>query len=219
MITNTRELQQDTITYDKHINVLEKDIVLVLNKSWIPIGITSVKKAIISMMGGENESPVYAVDVESDKNGNLTYANPVDWSLWKDLPIRKDDFYVQAAKYRVRAPTLLIAKNYNKIPIHRPRLSPSAIWERDGGTCQYSGKKLTRSTGNLDHIIPRDRGGRDEWTNLVLCDKKINSIKGNRLNHEVGLTLIRQPKAPSSVPVSASIKAAKHPTWIPFLIQ
>ena len=77
-----------------------------------------------------------------------------------------------------------------------PTLSRQNIYERDGGQCQYTGKKLNSNECNLDHVIPRSKGGSNTWENLVLCDPAVNSKKGNRFNHEVGLKLSKIPKAP-----------------------
>lgn len=205
-------------------SVLDKQLVLQLNKNWQVIGVRTVRQAIVALCSeSDGQKPALALDIlmAKDDNGKdvLVYANPVAWDDWVDLPVRDFDLYVSAAHSRIRVPTVLVAANYARIPLKRPRLTPGAIWERDNGTCQYSGKKLTRKQGNLDHVTPRDRGGKDTWENLVLSDKDINSMKGNKLNSEAGLTLLRQPKAPPALPVSASIREAKHTTWLPFLVN
>lgn len=205
-------------------SILDKQLVLQLNKNWQVIGVRSVRQAIVSLCSeSEGQKPAFALDIEmaKDENGKdvLVYANPVEWDDWIKLPVRPQDLSVNTSRSEIRVPTVIVAANYSRIPLRRPRLSPTAIWERDQGTCQYTGKKLTRKQGNLDHVLPRDRGGKDTWENLVLSDKDVNSRKGNKLNSEAGLTLIRQPKAPPATPVSASIKEAKHLTWLPFLIH
>jgi HNH endonuclease len=58
----------------------------------------------------------------------------------------------------------------------------------------------------LDHVLPRSRGGRDEWENLVWSDKAVNSRKGNRLPHETGLKLLHAPRAPKELPVTALLR-------------
>lgn len=67
-------------------------------------------------------------------------------------------------------------------------------------------------------MVARARGGKDTWENMVYADVRINSKKGHRLNEEVGLSLIRKPKAPPALPACASIKEPRHPHWTPFLI-
>jgi hypothetical protein len=54
---------------------------------------------------------------------------------------------------------------------------------------------------------------------MVWCEKGLNSLKGNRRNEEIGLKLIRKPKAPPSMPLSATITEARHPAWSPFLLN
>jgi 5-methylcytosine-specific restriction endonuclease McrA len=73
---------------------------------------------------------------------------------------------------------------------------------------QYTGKLLRPDEGSLDHVLPRSRGGKDEWGNLVWSDKTVNAKKGNRLPHEAGLKLLTVPRAPKELPVTALIRNA-----------
>ena len=83
-----------------------------------------------------------------------------------------------------------------------------------GNRCQYTGKLLRTDEGSLDHVLPRSRGGKDEWGNLVWSDKTVNAKKGNRLPHEAGLKLLSVPRAPKELPVSALIRNAHCiPEW------
>jgi 5-methylcytosine-specific restriction endonuclease McrA len=92
------------------------------------------------------------------------------------------------------------------VPKKRPKLSAKNIRERDGNRCQYTGKLLRPDEGSLDHVLPRSRGGKDEWGNLVWSDKVVNAKKGNRLPHEAGLKLLTLPRAPKEVLVTALIR-------------
>lgn len=214
---------------------VNKYIVLKLNRVWQPVGFCSVKKAIGDLAAGLS---AYALDFEytKDENGNYIldedgdpveiaqgYPMPVDWETWVTLEVRpweKED----AVSYRngnafMRAPTVLIAKNFATMPKKTFRGKPSkeAIWLRDGGVDQYTGKKLRRENATVDHVKPQSKGGRDTWENLVITDKDINSKKGNLSNEEAGLKLIRQPVAPKPMPLSSLIREVKHPTWRKFL--
>jgi hypothetical protein len=80
---------------------------------------------------------------------------------------------------------------FSKIVAHRP--SKSAIYKRDGNKCQYCGS--TRHL-TIDHIIPRSKGGGDNWFNLVVACSACNTKKGNKLLEHSGLKLQRQPRAP-----------------------
>lgn len=204
-------------------DILHKQIVLRLNKSWQPIGWLTVKDAVV-FLASENggQHPGYAMDysMEVDENGDevLSYTNPVPWDIWVTLPVRDTDLAIHTARGQIRAPLVVVCANYNRIPLLTPRASAGTIFERDKGTCQYTGRKLPRSQLNLDHVVPKSRGGKDEWTNLVLADKAINTLKANRTPEEAGLRLIRKPVAPPTMPVIITSENARHPAHRPFLL-
>ena len=207
-------------------NVLNKLIVLNLNRNWQPIGCKTVKDAFTALLGGEDgEHPALAMDfaptVREDGSydfNELEYAVPVKWEDWEKLPIRDYDMAVDTSRGQIRMPTIIISSNYSKMPMKAPKFSKRAVLERDNYTCQYSLEKLSAEDLNIDHVIARDKGGRNTWENVVTCKKTINSMKGNRWNHEAGLHLKKKPKAPPAIPISASIVEAKHPSWNQFLI-
>ncbi len=208
-------------------NILDKLIVLSLNRAWQAIGHRSVKQALVALNGGsDGVAPAVGLDIGYAKNADGSwnfdepvYLNPVAWEEWIRLPIRDFDFTVHTARLAIRVPTVIVSTQYDRMPVCAPRLSRDAVFSRDGGVCQYTGEFVGRSGGNLDHVIPRDRGGRDSFDNLVWAKKEINSLKANRLPHEAGLRLLRRPKAPAPLPVSATIREAKHPDWRHFLAR
>ena len=209
-------------------NVANKLICLNLNANWQPVGFKTVKDAIVDLCGAEsNGKPsTMALDIEYelDNNGQPIFdeaksMNPVSWEEWMMLPIRPWDLAINSPTRSIRVPTVIIATNFNKMPIKTFKGKPSkdGIWNRDQGICQYTGKKLTKDQSTIDHVIPRSKGGLDTWTNMVVCDKSLNSKKGNKLNSELGLKLRKEPIEPSPTPVSALIREAKHHTWKHFL--
>ena len=138
--------------------------------------------------------------------------------MWLSLPIRPQDNAVQTVRGPIRVPTVIVAVNYAKVPKKRPKLCARAIRERDGNRCQYTGRLLRPEEGSLDHIVPRSRGGKDGWDNLVWSAKEVNARKGNRLPHEAGLKLLTVPCAPKEMPVTALIRNAHGiPEWGMFL--
>jgi 5-methylcytosine-specific restriction endonuclease McrA len=76
--------------------------------------------------------------------------------------------------------------------------------------CQHTGALLRPDEGSLDHVLPRSRGGRDTWENLVWSSKDVNARKANRLPHEAGLRLLKTPRAPRELPASAFIRNAHN---------
>ena len=108
----------------------------------------------------------------------------------------------------IRVPTVIVALNFAKVPKKRPKLCGKAIRERDDNRCQYTGKVLKPEEGSLDHVVPRSRGGKDAWENLVWSAKEVNQRKADRLPHEAGLKLLSVPRAPKELPVTAHLRNA-----------
>ena len=202
-------------------SVLERSIVLSLNANWQVIGWRTPRETVIAMCGGAygGTPPALAVSIEMDENGELTEAIPLKWDEWVKLPVRPQDLSIQTKSGPIRCPTVCVAPNFKHIPVKSIRLTKQAIIERDGGVCQYSGEKLPRSKLNIDHVIPQAKGGRDTWDNLVTCSKDINSMKGDKMNNEIGLKLIRKPQTPKPVPVSFHINQPRMPEHTHFLIK
>jgi 5-methylcytosine-specific restriction endonuclease McrA len=177
-------------------DILNKSTVLVLNRHWQAIHVKTPAEAFCMMAA----DAATALDIA---NG---YFVPRKWGEWLSLPIREEDDAVNTPRGPVRTPTVIIAINYAKVPLRRPRFGPRGIWERDGGICQYTGRKLSPEEGNIDHVVPRSRGGRTSWDNCVLAHRRVNAAKADRLPHEAGLRLRSRPVAPRPLPTSAFIR-------------
>ena len=201
-------------------DIASKLLTLCLNSAWQPIGHKTVQDAISDLYACSYK----ALDIQYDINDNGEWdfnnplcMNPLDWNDWIDLPIRDMDFSVRSAFLTVRVPTILIATNYSKVHRKRPKLTRQNIRLRDKGTCQYTGKKLKPSEGNIDHIMPVSRGGKNTWTNMVYCDKQLNERKGNKTPEEMGLSLINNPTEPNCKLASAIFRKARHVDWTHFI--
>ena len=83
-----------------------------------------------------------------------------------------------------------------KVPPKKRKPNRKNIFVRDSGCCQYCNKKLTFESATVDHVIPRSKGGRNTWDNLVLCCGPCNIKKGNRKPTDVGLKLLTPPRNP-----------------------
>jgi 5-methylcytosine-specific restriction endonuclease McrA len=189
----------------KHfMNILNKNIVLVLNRNWQAINIRTPQDAFCQMA----TNVATALDIELGDGDRAESLRPVTWDEWVTLPVRESDESVRTVRGAVRVPTVIVAVNFAKVPKKRPKLCARAIRERDGNRCQYTGRLLHPDEGNLDHVVPRSRGGADTWENLVWSAKDVNARKGNRLPHEAGLRLLAVPRAPKEMPVTALIRNA-----------
>ena len=201
--------------------IVNKAITLNLNKRWQPIGYKTVKDAIISLTGSETkrEPSAMALDIEyeTDNNGSPIFDNvinmrPVTWAEWITLPIRDWDLSINGANRSYRVPTVIVAVNYDDMPRKKYHDIPSndEILIRDNFTCQITGEQLSRDQLNIDHVIPRSKGGGEGWDNKIACRKDLNNKKGNRLNSEVGFKLLRKPFKPKPIDIMFLIQEARH---------
>jgi 5-methylcytosine-specific restriction endonuclease McrA len=181
------------------MNAIHKTTVLVLNRCWQAIHVKTPAEAFSMMATGT------ATALDIDEEGQM---NPVRWEQWLLLPVRPTDASIGTVRGHVRVPTVIVLARFAKVPKRKPGFSARAIWDRDGGICQYTGRRLKPGEGNIDHVIPRSRGGGNTWQNCVLADKRINSRKGSKLPQEAGLRLIRVPTEPREMPTTRLIRNA-----------
>ena len=186
------------------MNILNKAIVLVLNRNWQAINIRTPQDAFCQMA----TNSATALDIDLGEGSGAQALRPVTWDEWITLAVREGDNCVHTTRGGIRVPTVIVAVNFAKVPKKRPKLSAKNIRERDGNRCQYTGRVLHPSEGSLDHVVPRSRGGMDTWENLVWSAKEVNQRKADRLPHEAGLKLLSVPRAPKELPVTALLRNA-----------
>ncbi len=111
-------------------------------------------------------------------------------------------------------PSVIRLTYFVKVPFRaRAALNRRAVFARDGGRCQYCGA----AAENIDHVIPRSRGGPHTWENVVAACRPCNSRKEDRLLHEAGLVLRRRPTAPRELTWIIVAVGQVHPQWEPYL--
>jgi 5-methylcytosine-specific restriction endonuclease McrA len=119
---------------------------------------------------------------------------------------------MRGATLSLQTPSVIRLRYFVKVPIRaRAALSRRAVFVRDDHACQYCGANAE----NLDHVIPRSRGGEHVWENVVAACRRCNAKKENRLLSDVGLTLARRPSPP---PNGFSLAMGRlEPGWEPYL--
>jgi 5-methylcytosine-specific restriction endonuclease McrA len=99
----------------------------------------------------------------------------------------------RSERFEMAAPTVVRLRYFVHVPYRASvALTRRAVFARDGWVCQYCGAPAE----NVDHVVPKSRGGLHTWDNVVAACRRCNSRKENRLAHDVGLKLARQPIAP-----------------------
>lgn len=175
--------------------------VLVLNKSFQPVRITSARTAF-SLLYGDR---AFAMDERYE---------PMDFEAWASLPPAGQPCIATPSAV-LRVPRLLILREYNRVPRTPLRLSRKNVFLRDGNSCAYCS---SREDLTLDHVTPKSRGGPSTWENLVACCRKCNERKGQKNPEEANMPLRRSPKRPTwNVVVEIAGAGEGVPHWEPFL--
>jgi 5-methylcytosine-specific restriction endonuclease McrA len=179
--------------------------VLVLNRSYLPIHVTSVRRAF---------SLLYQGLARAVNNQYETF----DFESWQALSVTVHEDAIGTVGGLIRVPRVILLTAFDRVPKRHVRFSRLNIYARDRSICQYCGRRLPRSELNLDHVLPRSRGGSSTWENVVCSCVDCNRKKGGRTPDDAGLRLIRKPFRPRWTPVLGVLGGrAGHPEWRPFL--
>jgi 5-methylcytosine-specific restriction endonuclease McrA len=187
--------------------------VLVLNRLWQAVNLCSVRRALALLFEGHAQ-----VVANTDSGEFKTY----DFQQWRDFstrnPSESNDDVVRTVALRIRVPRVILLLFFDRLPRKEVKFTRHNIFERDRNTCQYCGRIFDRRDLNLDHVIPRDRGGPTTWENIVCSCIPCNTRKANKTPAEAGMRLVRKPKRPKWRPfVQVSFGAPMHDSWKHFL--
>jgi len=125
--------------------------------------------------------------------------------------------YWSSEKLRIPVPSVIRLLRYVRVPYRRRvPLNRRAVFSRDQYRCQYCGSQAE----NLDHVIPRSRGGTHTWENVVAACRRCNTRKGDHIPREVGMRLLSSPGAPHQNGwLLIGLGAPPHPSWHPYLAE
>ena len=112
------------------------------------------------------------------------------------------------------APSVIVLRRWVRPKaLHRVPVTTTGVRLRDKGLCGYCGLKGE----SIDHVIPRSRGGRHEWTNVVWACLPCNGRKADRMLADLGWTLRTIPREPSPSRWIQTRLLARNPGWKPYL--
>ena len=179
--------------------------VLVLNRFFVPITVTSLKRAFVMLYGG----------VAKAVAGNY---ETFDFDSWSQLSALKDDDSIKTVSRVIKVPRVIMVIRYDRMPRNEAKFNRFNIFRRDGGKCQYCGKKFPKSEFTIDHVIPRSLGGRSVWDNVVCACSRCNRKKGGRTPDQAGMKLVVKPTKPQwDLLSNFYIKTIRYKEWKPFL--
>lgn len=138
--------------------------VLVLNASFEPINVCTVRRAIVLVLKG-----VARAEEHSSR-------------------------FFHSTSHAMPVPSVIRLIEYIHIPFERKSLSRKNILLRDHNICQYCQTVFPPQELTLDHVIPKARGGDSSWDNLVACCRRCNNRKGNKTPEEAGMRLLKRPQ-------------------------
>lgn len=160
-------------------------VTLVLNASFEPINCVNANRAVVLILNGKAESVLDTDYVCGSGSGGTTLMFP---SV-------------------VRLTTMRDVPRVRQVPLSR-----RALFQRDRATCQYCGDKPAAL--EVEHVIPRSKGGKNNWLNVVAACRTCNAKKRDRTPAEAGMSLLTKPFAPTRM---AMIASRGKPEWEQFL--
>lgn len=143
--------------------------VLVLNASYEPLSLVSVRRAVVLLL--------------REKAELLEVTQQLLHSSNRSMPV----------------PLVIRLVHYVRLPHRKVPSTRTAVMLRDAFTCQYCGETPGRHLLTVDHVIPRSRGGRHDWGNLVTACTRCNQKKGSLTPDEAKMHLIQRPFEPTYV--------------------
>lgn len=175
--------------------------VLVLNRNFYAIQVTPLRRAL-SLVYLDH---AFVVDEEY-----RTY----DFENWVDLSqeiAHHPAGFIHTPTLKIAIPEVIALRAFDKVPLREVTFSRRNIYEHYGYRCCYCGKRYPTQELNLDHIIPRSRGGRTDWMNVVTSCVRCNLKKGDRLPPEAGMRMVIAPSRPHGQARAALIFRAPFP--------
>lgn len=155
--------------------VMHGRVLLLNGRSWEPLAVISVPRAI-----------------------NLLLAD-------KATVVEQTGIYLRTIRDQFPVPSVIALRSYVNVPRRQAHWSRRGVLVRDSYICIYCGcqpgstvrgKMMVKSDFTVDHIVPKSRGGKDQWTNTACACSTCNHRKSDRLPHEAGMKLAWEPKTP-----------------------
>ena len=186
--TGDQEADADAAVAAAVVRRLTRGRVLVLNASYEPLNVCTVRRALVLILKEKAEI------------------------------LEHGDGVLRSETMRVDRPEVIRLISFVRVPrdIHRRRITRKAVLARDGWTCQYCGADTPTLT--VDHVIPRSRGGESVWENIVASCAPCNRKKGNRLPREVSMHPRKHPRPPGPTVFIRIAAPRTPATWEPYLL-
>lgn len=146
-------------------------------------------------------SQTLVLDIGYQPISRVPWQTSIVWVIEKLVEVVDEypDKYVRSPSWSVNMPSVV---RFLK-PIRRKKavkFSRNNVYLRDNGKCQYCGRKVTRDAFTYEHVIPRFKGGKTTWENVVVACVSCNQRKAHRTPEEAGMRLLSTPVKPKKLP-------------------
>lgn len=181
---------------------------LVLNRTWTPIQLTSVREAIGLVAKGS----ACIIEPETFRTHDL--------ATWNDVSRARAALGAEVIRSRHLAlvpPEVVLLTSYEGRGERSVVFSRKNLFKRDRYTCQYCGAQPGPESLTVDHVRPRSRGGASTWENCVLACLECNRRKGDRTPEQAGLALRKTPRKPSWRTLAHVPPRLRRESWERFL--
>jgi len=188
--------------------------VLVLNRLFMAVRVVRARHAFVMLW--KEIAEVVSVEDQSFACYNFSSWTEVS-ALRKQFEPASHD-WIHTVRFELAVPKVIRLLTYDRLPKTRVRLNRRNLFARDANRCQYCGRKFKTTELSIDHVVPRSRGGRTVWNNVVCACMKCNVRKGGRTPREAGMTLVHEPVQPRFSPViTLHAGSEKYRSWKQFL--
>jgi len=188
--------------------------VLVLNRSFVAVHVTNVRRAITLLFRELAE----VLDVEEGQYGAYSFESWRELSALQATLEHPDHDWIRGVGFSLRAPRVIRLLDCDRGPRQGLRFNRRNVFARDGNQCQFCGRHFPTSELSLDHVVPRSRGGMTSWENIVCACVACNVRKGGRTPQEARMNLIRLPVKPRRSPLlSIKLGNPKYASWKSFV--
>ena len=188
--------------------------VLVLNCNYTAIHVVGARRAFRLLCKDHAE----VVTQTGEQWDTYDFESWIELSQARHLFPKEDGDWVRTVSLTIRVPRIIRLLLFSRLPRKTIKFNRRNIFARDGGRCQYCGRRFPTPELSLDHVVPRSRGGLSTWLNVVCACTRCNARKGGKLPREAGMTLVKKPYKPKSSPVvRLKIASHKYQSWKHFV--
>lgn len=197
-------------------NAVLQSSVLVLNRGFVPVRLTTARRAFCMLFNDVAE----VVLMEDGRMGLYDFATWTQVSEFRKRNTAPDDLteWISTVSYDLEVPRVIRLQFYNRYPRRQIGFNRRNIFARDENRCQYCGHRFPSTELSFDHVVPLSLGGLTTWENVVCACTHCNKRKGGRTPAQAGMKLVRKPVKPKFNPlIRMKLRRKKYGSWKQFL--